>query len=68
MKRKLNVRRVYFQNYKLYPHEVINIYHLVRTADLPRQEIADHYDISASHVSNIGSARFWQSILPVRRG
>lgn len=66
-KRRLNIRKAYFKNYKLYPHEVVNIYHLVNVADLPRQEIADEYDISASHVSNIGKARFWRHILPAKR-
>lgn len=67
MKRKLNVRKTYFGNYKLYPHEVVNIYYLVNTADLPQGDIAEHYEISKSHVCNIGKARFWQHLLPVRR-
>lgn len=57
------LRKAYFQNYKLEPHEVVHIYHLVNVADLPRLEIAEHFDISQSHVSNIGKKRFWKELL-----
>lgn len=67
MRKLKTTRQPYFRNWKLHPHEVINIYYLVNTADLPRQDIADQYDVSASHVSNIGKARFWRHLLPARR-
>lgn len=64
MKRtRRRVREAYFQNYKLEPHEVVDIYHMVKVADLPRHDIAEHFAISASHVSNIGQKRFWKELL-----
>lgn len=56
-------RQPYYANYKLYAHEVIDIHYMVKTTDIPQREIADHYGISMSHVSNIGAKRFWREVL-----
>lgn len=54
-------REPYFQNYRLYPEEVVLI-RLIRRAGVSTVEIAREMGISSSHVSNICHHRFWPEL------
>lgn len=59
----LRAREPYYKNYKLYPHEVLEIRLIKKhVPDITHRELALKYRISKSHVGNLIHKRFWRHL------